>query len=68
MYPMIWEKKYFLDYDFSRATELFKILDDRTPLTEFVIIELKIKYAIKHGNTNQKLTTPRIVILNNTNQ
>lgn len=68
MYPMVWEKKYFLDHDFSRATELFKILDDRIPLTEFVIIELKKKYAIKHGNTNQKLTTARIVILNNTNQ
>lgn len=68
MYPMVWEKKYFLDHNFSRATELFKILDDRIPLTEFVIIELKKKYVIKHGNTNQKLTTPRIVILNNTNQ
>ena len=43
-HPMIWEIKYLLDHDFSRATKLFGILDDCVPLTEILIIELKIKY------------------------
>ena len=41
---MVWEINYLLDHDFSRATKLFRVLDDRIPLTRIVIIELKIKY------------------------
>ena len=43
-YPMVWEIKYLLNHDFSRATKLLRILDDCIPLTEIGIIELKIKY------------------------
>ena len=54
IYPMVWEINYLFDLDFSRATKPFRILVDRKPLTEIVIVELKIKYMetlIKTNNT-----------------
>ena len=43
-YPIVWEIRNLLDHDFSKATKLFRILDDRLSLTEIAITELKIKY------------------------
>ena len=56
---MVWEINYLFDLDFSRATKPFRILVDRKPLTEIVIVELKTKHMetlIKTNNTkNYKL-------------
>ena len=56
---MVWEINYLFDLDFSRGTKPFRILVDRKPLTEIVIVELKTKHMetlIKTNNTkNYKL-------------
>ena len=39
---MVQETEYLLEYDFSRVTKRFRILDNYIPLEEIVIIQLKI--------------------------